>query len=143
MFGRAVKSARGPTDDELPVEDDVAGELVGDRGDDLGEVASEGPVLAGVQPYPTSVRGRDCPEPVELRLNGTIPSADELYDITIAVTQDLNWGPEQLREIREQAEANARTYRALASLIDGTRASTSPSEPARTSLAPRRQARRR
>jgi hypothetical protein len=43
------------------VEHDVADELVGDCGDDLGEVAGEGSVLAGVQPHTPPVCGGDHP----------------------------------------------------------------------------------
>ncbi|GAA3061293.1 hypothetical protein GCM10010464_27070 [Pseudonocardia yunnanensis] len=57
-----------PAHDEFAVEHDVAGELVGDGGDDLREVPGEGSVLAGMQPHAPPVRGGDRPEPVELGL---------------------------------------------------------------------------
>jgi hypothetical protein len=45
---------------ELPVEHDVAGEVLAERLHDLGEVAGEGTLLAGLQPSPPTFQQGDA-----------------------------------------------------------------------------------
>jgi hypothetical protein len=67
--------------------------------------------------------GQSPPLPLPVRhVDGTVPTADELYDIALAAAPDRFRLPEQRAELRSRVEQNARRYRDLAAAIDAVRA---------------------
>jgi hypothetical protein len=75
-----VESARS-TDDELAVEHDASGELLLQRGNDVGEVRGEPALLAGLEhDPPAGLAEGQAPPPVELRLVCPPVAARQLRD---------------------------------------------------------------
>lgn len=70
----------------------------------------------------TGTGGQVSPIALPVRhTGGSVPTADELFDLAVAVAPQAFRQPEERIALRDRVEANARRYRELADLVEDTK----------------------